>query len=51
MYSKFAEDKDMIMTGRWTKDIDGIIFFVRPEADLMYWWGLINKLNRLVYSL
>jgi hypothetical protein len=51
MYSKYAEDEDTNMTDRWTKDADGIIIFVRPEAISMYWWGLINQLNRLVYSL
>ena len=38
MYSKFAEDEDKNITERWTKDADGIIIFVRPEAKLMYWW-------------
>ena len=51
MYSKFAEDEDKNMTERWTKDADGIIIFVRPEANFMYFWGLINEPNRLVYSL
>jgi hypothetical protein len=51
MYSKYAEDEDKNMTERWTKDADGIIIFVRPEPNFMYWWGLINQLNRLVYSL
>ena len=51
MYSKFAEDEDKNMTECWTKDAEGIIFFVRPEANFTYWWGLINELNRLLYSL
>ena len=51
MYSKYAEDDDKNMTKRWTKDADGIIIFVRPEANFMYWWGPINELNRLLYSL
>jgi len=51
MYSQYAEDDDKNMTKRWTKDADGIIIFVRPEANFMYWWGLINALNRLLYSL
>ena len=51
MYSKYAEDDDKNMTEGWTKDADGIIIFVRPEANFMYWWGLINALNRLLYSL
>jgi hypothetical protein len=51
LYSKYAEDDDKNMTERWTKDADGIIIFVRPDPNFMYWWGLINELNRLVYSL
>ena len=51
MYSQYAEDDDKNMTKRWTKDADGIIIFVRSEANFMYWWGLINQLNRLLYSL
>jgi hypothetical protein len=51
MYSKYVEDEDKNMTDRWTKDADGIIIFVRSEANFMYWLGLINELNRLVYSL
>ena len=51
MYSKFAEDEDKNMTERWTKDADGVIIFVRLEANFMYWWGLIDELNRLLYSL
>jgi hypothetical protein len=51
MYSKHAEEEDKKMTKRWTKDAGGIIIFVRPEANFVYWWGLINQLYRLVYSL
>ena len=51
MYSQYAEDDDKNMTKHWTKDADGIIIFIRPEANSMYWWGLINEPNRLVYSL
>ena len=51
MYSKYAEDEDKNITESWTKDADGIIIFVRPEANFMYLWGLINRLNRVVYSL
>ena len=51
MYSQYAEEDDKKMTKRWTKDADGIIIFVRPEANFMYWWRLINALNRLLYSL
>ena len=36
MYSKYAEDEDKNMTDRWTKDADGIIIFVRPEANFMH---------------
>ena len=51
IYSKNVEEEDKNMTESWTKDADGIIIFVRPEANFMYWWGLINELNRVVYSL
>jgi hypothetical protein len=51
IYSKHAEDEDKNMTESWTKDADGIIIFVRPDANFMYWWGLINELNRVIYSL
>jgi hypothetical protein len=43
MYSQYAEDDDKNMTERWTKDADGIIIFVRPEANSMYWWGLLMR--------
>jgi hypothetical protein len=33
MYSKFAEDEDKEMTEHWNKDPEGIIIFVRPEAN------------------
>jgi len=51
MYSKYAEEEDKNMTEGWTKDADGIIIFVRPLVNFMYQWGLINELNRVVYSL
>ena len=51
MYSQYAEEEDKKMTKRWTKDAGGIIIFVRPELDFMYWCGMIKQLNRLVYSL
>jgi hypothetical protein len=51
MYSKYAEEEDKNMTEGWTKDADGIIIFVRPLVNFMYRWGLINELNRVVYSL
>jgi len=31
MYSKIAEEEDDKMVGRWQKDAEGIIIFVRPD--------------------
>jgi len=51
MFSNSVKEGNKTLTKCWKDEADSIIFFVRPESTFMYWWGRINELNRLLYSL